>query len=126
MLAQFRQLGRDTVPDAELAARKATLIGSYGRSLETTAGLADQVAALAVYDVPLDELGRYAEEVNAVTPRQLRKYAHKHLGADDGTVVVVGDASQFAAAVRKTHPKAVLLDAATLDLDRVDLGSTTH
>jgi zinc protease len=126
MLAQFRQLGDDTVPDAELAARKATLIGSYGRSLETTAGLAEQVAALAIYDVPLDELGRYAAEVNAVTPRQLRKYAHKHLDADAGTVVVVGDASQFAAAVRKAHPKAVLLDAASLDLDRADLGTAAH
>jgi zinc protease len=128
MLAQFRQLGDDAVPDAELTARKATLIGSYGRRLETTAGLAEQVVALAVYDVPLDELGRYAEQVNAVTPRQLRKYARKHLDADEGTVVVVGDASQFAAAVRKAHPKAVLLDAATLDLDRADLGpaAATH
>ncbi|MGN6327963.1 MAG: M16 family metallopeptidase [Rhodanobacter sp.] len=126
MLAQFRQLGDEAVPPAELAARKATLIGSYGRSLETTAGLAEQVAALAIYDVPLDELGRYAEQVNAVTPRQLRKYAHKHLDADAGTVVVVGDASQFAAAVRKAHPKAVLLDAASLDLERADLGTAAH
>lgn len=124
MLAQFRQLGDEKVPDAELAARKATLIGSYGRSLETTSGLATQLAELAVYDVSLDEISRYPERVAAVTPRQLRKYARKHLRADEGTVVVVGDASQFAATVRKTHPKAVLLDAATLDLDRADLGAS--
>jgi zinc protease len=125
MLSQFRQLGYDTVPDAELAARKATLIGSYGRSLETTTGLASQLAALAVYDVNLDEISRYPERVAAVTPRQLRKYARKYLEADSGTVVVVGDASQFAAAVRKDYPKAALLDAATLDLDRADLGANT-
>jgi zinc protease len=123
MLAQFHQLGDDPVPDAELAARKATLIGSYGRSLETTQGLASRLAALAVYDVNLDEISRYPARVDAVTPRQLRNYAHKHLDPDDGTVVVVGDASQFAAGVRKAHPKAVLLDAATLDLDRADLGA---
>lgn len=117
MLTQFRQLGDETVPDAELAARKATLIGSYGRSLETAAGLAEQIAALAVYDVKLDEIGRYADQVRAVTPRQIRKYARKHLDAGNATVVVVGDASQFAAAVRKAHPKAVLLDADALDLD---------
>jgi zinc protease len=128
MRGQFRQLGDENVPDAELAARKATLIGSYGRSLETTTGLATQLAELAVYDVNLGEISRFPDQVNAVTPRQLRKYAHKHLDADEATVVVVGDASQFAAAVRKTHPKAVLLDAATLDLDRADLGAgaATH
>ena len=126
MLAQFRQLGDEKVPDAELAARKATLIGSYGRSLETTTGLATQLAELAVYGVNLDEISRYPERVNAVTPRQLRKYARKHLRADEGTVVVVGDASQFATTVRKAYPKAVLLDAATLDLDRADLGTAIH
>jgi zinc protease len=126
MLGQFRQLGDEKVPDAELAARKATLIGSYGRSLETTTGLATQLAELAVYDVNLDEISRYPQRVDAVTPRQLRKYARKHLRADEGTVVVVGDASQFATTVRKAYPKAVLLDAATLDLDRADLGATTH
>jgi len=128
MLGQFRQLGDEKVSDAELAARKATLIGSYGRSLETTTGLATQLAELALYDVNLDEISRYPERVGAVTPHQLRKYARKHLRADEGTVVVVGDAGQFAAAMRKAYPKAVLLDAATLDLDRADLGAgaATH
>lgn len=125
MLAQFRQLGDKEVTEAELAARKATLIGSYGRSLETATGLAAQLAELAVYDVDLGEISRYPQRVDAVTPRQLRKYAREHLDADEGTVVVVGDASQFAAAVRKAHPKALLLDAAALDLDRADLGSRT-
>jgi zinc protease len=125
MLAQFQQLGDEKVPDAELAARKATLIGSYGRSLETTTGLATQLAELAAYDVNLDQISRFPDQVNAVTPRQLRKYAHKHLDADEATVVVVGDASQFAAAVRKAHPKALRLEAATLDLDRADLGART-
>lgn len=117
MLGEFKRLGDSRVGADELAARKATLIGGYGRSLETTAGLAEQVGELAVYGVKLDEIGKYVEQVQAVTPRQIEKYADRHLGADGSTVVVVGDATQFAAAIHQAHPKAVLLESTALDLD---------
>ena len=117
MLGEFHRLGSTTVSADELAARKATLIGGYGRSLETTAGLANQVGDLAVYGVPLDEIGKYIGQVQAVTPKQIEKYAGKYLSGDAGTVVVVGDASLFAADIRKTYPKAVLLKSTTLNLD---------
>ena len=123
MLWQFKLLGSTRVPTVELVARKATLIGSYGRSLETTAGLADQVAALAIYGVKLDEIGKYIARVQAVTPKQIEKYAREHLGGDAIHVVVVGDAAQFANAIRREHPKAVLLQSAALDLDSPDLQS---
>jgi zinc protease len=123
MLGEFKRLGDTRVSAEELAARKATLIGSYGRSLETTAGLADQVADLAIYGVKLDEIGESVEQVQAVTPKQIEKYADKHLAGEGSTVVVVGDAAQFAAAIRKAHPKAVLLESTALDLDRPNLQS---
>jgi zinc protease len=121
MLGEFQRLGDTRVSAEELAARKATLIGSYGRSLETTAGLAEQVADLAIYGVKLDEIGKYVEQVQAVTPKQIEKYAGKHLADDGSTVVVVGDAAQFAPAIRKAHPTAVLLESTALDLDSPDL-----
>ena len=117
MLGEFKRLGGTRVSADELAARKATLIGGYGRSLETTNGLAEQVGELAVYGVPLDEIGRYIARVQAVTPKQIEKYADKHLDAGVGTVVVVGDAAQFAADIRKAHPQAALLESTALDLD---------
>ncbi len=123
MLGEFKRLGGSRVSADELAARKATLIGGYGRSLETTAGLADQVADLAIYGVTLDEIGNYIAQVQAVTPGQIEEYARQHLDGDAGHVVVVGDAAQFAAAIRKEHPKAVLLESTALDLDSPDLQS---
>lgn len=117
LLGEFERLGSVRVSADELAARKATLIGGYGRSLETTAGLAAQVADLAIYGVKLEQIGRYIAQVQAVTPRQIEKYAHRHLGVGDTKVVVVGDAGQFAAAIRKAHPQAVLLESTALDLD---------
>ncbi len=124
MLGQFKLLGSTHVSADELAARKATLIGSYGRSLETTAGLADQVAELAIYGVKLDEIGKYIAQVQAVTPKQIEKFARKHLDGGNSQVVVVGDAAQFAPAIRREHPKAVLLQSTALDLDSPSLQAT--
>jgi len=122
MLDQFGQLGQAPVPGDELAARKATLIGSYGRSLETTAGLAGQLEELATYGVDLAEIGHYIDRVQAVTPAQVQAYARAHLTSASTHVVVVGDGAQFDGAIRKAHPQAVRTQAATLDLDRPALG----
>ncbi|MCX7513293.1 M16 family metallopeptidase [Frateuria hangzhouensis] len=122
MLGQFARLGQAPVPADELAARKATLIGSYGRSLETTAGLADRLGALATYNVDLAEIGRYIGRVQAVTAAQVQAYARAHLDITATHVVAVGDASKFGEALRNAHPDAVRLDAAALDLDRPSLG----
>jgi len=123
MLGEFARLGQVPVPPDELAARKATLIGGYGRSLETTAGLAGQLEELATYGVDLAEIGRYIDRVQAVTPAQVQTYARAHLDPDSSHVVAVGDAAQFGAALRKAHPRAVRLEAASLDLDSPTLGT---
>jgi zinc protease len=121
MRQQFARLGKEEVPAAELAARKATLVGSYARSLETTAGLAGQAAELAVYGLPPGDIGQYIARVQAVTPKQVEAYARRHLDAKHARVVVVGDAAQFAPALRKDWPKAELLEAGQLDLDSPSL-----
>jgi zinc protease len=123
MLGEFARLGSAPVPAGELTARKATLIGGYGRSLETTAGLAGQVGDLAVHDVDLGEVGRFVERVQAVTPAQIQAYATAHLVAGDMHVVVAGDAAQFADALRAKRPDAKVLQADTLDFDSVTLQS---
>jgi len=121
MQGEFERLGKTAVPAAELAARKATLVGAYGRSLETTAGLARRVGELAVYGMDLGEVGRYVDAVESVTPAQIETYARAHLGPDGRHVVVVGDASTFGAAMRKAYPHSGQMSKKQLDLDSVDL-----
>lgn len=129
MQGEFDRLGKTPVPADELAARKATLVGEYGRSLETTAGLARQVGELAVYGVDLGEIGRYVDRVQAVTPVQIERYAGQHLDATGRHVVVVGDAAQFGAALRKAYPQSRQVDKNVLDLDSPSLqtsGTASH
>jgi zinc protease len=121
MRQQFAALGKADVPAAELAARKATLAGDYARSLETTAGLAREVADLAVYRLPLGDINQYITKVQAVTPKEVATYARKHLDPRHTHVVVVGDASQFGPAMHEAYPDAATLQAGTLDLDGASL-----
>ncbi len=121
LLGEFQRLGKTPLDAAELAARKATMIGAYGRSLETTAGLAARIGALAVYGIPLEEIGRYVQRVQDVTPAQIAAYASTHLAAKASKIVVVGDAKQFSATISKVHPQAQLLEATALDLDSATL-----
>lgn len=126
MQGEFDRLGNTPVPDSELAARKATLIGGYGRSLETTAGLASQVGDLAVYGVELADIGRYIDRVQAVTATQIQRYARSHLGQQGRHVVVVGDASVFGAALHTRYPHSGRLEMSSLDLDRASLQPSTR
>jgi zinc protease len=102
-------------------AGQATLVGEYGRSLETMAGLVGQVGELAVYGVDLADIGRYVDCVQAVTPAQIQRYARAHLGGSGRHVVVVGDAAQSGAALLKAHPEGRRLPTRSLDLDHANL-----
>jgi zinc protease len=117
LLDEFQRLAGAPPAADELSARKATLSGNFAFTLETTRGLLGQVAGLAVYGVPLDELGRYLDNVQAVSAEQVRDFAKAHLGADGLVVVVAGDAKQFADALAAKRPRLERLEAAKLDLD---------
>jgi len=117
LLGEFERLS-SAPPDAdELAARKATLSGNFGFSLETTRGLLGQVASLAVYGLPLDELAHYLDKVQAVTADQVRTFAQAHLGREGMSVIIAGDAQQFADALGKAYPKSERYTIGGLDLD---------
>jgi len=117
LLGEFERLS-SAPPDAEeLAARKGSLSGNFGFSLETTRGLLGQVASLAVDGLPLDELAHYLDKVQAVTADQVRAFAQAHLGRDGMSVIVAGDAQQFADALNKAYPDSERYSVAGLDLD---------
>ena len=117
LLGEFDKLAT-TAPDAdELSARKATLSGNFGFTLETTRGLLGEVAGLAVYNLPLDELAHYLDNVQGVSAAQVRDFASAHLGKNGLSVIVAGDAKQFGEALLKAYPKTEQLGAAALDLD---------
>jgi len=117
MSAELARLGSQTIPEAELASRKAVLIGGFGRSVETTGGLAGQLSSLAQFGLPLDNLQRYAADISAVTPEQATAAARAHFDPATASVVVVGDAAVFGAKLKAKYPRAERIAIDKLNLD---------
>jgi zinc protease len=106
--------------ESELVTRKATVAGSFSRSIETIDGIAGLLGELALYEVPLAELGTYLPLVEAVTPDDVRAFAAAYMAHDTFTVLV-GDARQFGPAIAERFPDAIAIPFAQLDFGRADL-----
>jgi zinc protease len=115
--AELRELATDPLPAAELTARKSSLIGNFGRNIETVDGLATEIGNLTVFGLPLTELERYPTAVEAVTGDQVKAVAARELSPDAVSLIVVGDAKVFGTSLKAKHPNAVTVPAAEVDLD---------
>jgi zinc protease len=111
---ELKRLSADDVPEAELTPRKATLIGEFAQSLETTSGIVNAVSDLALYNLPLAEINRYISGVQGVTAADVRKFSSANLGGDVN-VIIVGDAKQFEPALRKQFSDVEVISIADLD-----------
>ncbi|WP_343526355.1 pitrilysin family protein [Sphingomonas sp.] len=118
---EMRKLGAAPVPPEELATRQAVLIGGFGRTIETTDGIADILANYTLNGVPLDELTRYIPRVQAVDPAAVQSASAALLDPGAASIIVVGDARQFLPALRQAHPNVEVIPAASVDLDSVRL-----
>jgi zinc protease len=117
----MKQLGETPVPAAELDSRKAVLVGSFGRRIERTDGIAGALADYVAEGVPLDTLSTYIPSIQGVDPAAVQAAAKKVLDPANASIVVVGDAKLFVEELRKTHPNLEVIPAASLNLDSATL-----
>jgi zinc protease len=121
MANEFERIGASDATPAELTARKSSLIGDFGRDVETTAGVAGQLSALALYGLPPSALNSYVGNVNAVTAAQVRAAGARYFDPDRADLVIAGDADIFYSALRRAHRNAERISAGDLDLDKAAL-----
>ena len=105
----------------EMVARQATLIGGFGRRLETTAGLSALLIGQIISGRPLADLSSHVSQILAVTPAQVQAYARQHWQTDALRAVVVGDLGAAGAELAALAPKALRLSMAELDLEQTGL-----
>ncbi len=89
LLDELARVTSERVPDPEMTARKANLIGTFSRSLETNAELVGRVGELALYGLPLDEVGRYTGAIEHVTVEEVRSFATDHFAGGLNVVILV-------------------------------------
>ncbi|MFN3433017.1 MAG: M16 family metallopeptidase [Sphingomonas sp.] len=121
MTAEMAKMGAAPVPEAELATRKAVLVGSFGRTVETTGGIAGILGEYVLDGVPLGELQSYTAKVEAVTPAAVQSASAALLDPKAASVAIVGDAKQFGAALQAARPNVETLTEAQLNLDSATL-----
>ncbi|MEO8525396.1 MAG: pitrilysin family protein [Caldimonas sp.] len=102
----------------ELAARKATLIGGFSRSVETTAGLASAIRSLVVTGRSPAELKTQIASLDAVKAEEVQRYAAANLGVADRRIAVAGVSARFAAALRAEAPALVTVRQDELDFEQ--------
>jgi zinc protease len=119
--AEMAKLAAEPASADELKARKSVLVGSFGRELATSGGLADILGNLAVYDVPLDEVSLYTRKVEAVEAGDVQAFARRVFDPAQASVIVAGDAKAFSAGLKERLPNLEVVPAAELDLESPSL-----
>ncbi len=91
ILAETTRMRTELVTEEELEDAKTSLVQKLPGRFQTVDATAESMAALAVYDLPLDEFATKPDRINAITREDVKRVAEKYLRADETRVVVVGD-----------------------------------
>lgn len=76
--------------EQELEAAKQNLIGGFPLRIDTSRKLHDYLGVIGFYDLPLDYLDRFVEQVDAVTAAQVRDAFRRRVDPERLVTVVVG------------------------------------
>ena len=121
MLGEIRRLADERLADDVLQKRRTLLIGSFGRQVETTLGLGNFLAGLAIQGLPMSEYQRYIANLEAVTPDQVAASVAAELDPAQASIIVVGRAGEFLEQLRARHPNVEVIPLAELDLGSASL-----
>jgi zinc protease len=94
--------------DEELERTKSYLAGLYPLSLETHDQLAEKLADLKLFELPVERVTEYRARVRAVTAGECVEVARRHFPLDGrGVVVAVGPAREVAPQLERFGPVEV-------------------
>jgi zinc protease len=117
LIGEIDRLSTSPPAEGELTPRKAVLIGNFSRNLETVGGLVGQVSSLALYGLPLDEINRYIQNVQAIGTADIKNFAGSKLAAKGANIIIVGNAKEFLPALQKSFANVEVIPVAELDLN---------
>ncbi|HEY9106530.1 MAG TPA: pitrilysin family protein [Roseateles sp.] len=93
---EYRRLGAEPVPEAELSMNKRFMAGSYLVSTQLQGALGRTLANNWLVGLPADFLGNFVPAIQKVTPAQVQAVGKKYFNPDDQSWVVVGDPAKIA------------------------------
>ncbi len=120
-LEQMKRLRGHATDREELVTAKGYLVGHLALEFETAEGIANQVLALMLYDLPLDYWSRYPERVQSMSTDEVSVATRRYFDPDRAVIVLVGDASAFKKDLKKLGPARVI-PATKVDFESEDFG----
>lgn len=80
--------------EAELTAAKQNITGGFPLRIASNSKILEYIAMLGFYDLPLDYLDTFVDQVNSVTREQIRDAFQRRIKPDQLLTVVVGNEAQ--------------------------------
>ncbi|MGB0311090.1 MAG: M16 family metallopeptidase [Schleiferiaceae bacterium] len=94
-LYEINRMKNESVAEEDLVAAKASLSGSFGRSLESPASAANFALNIARYNLPSDYYNNYLSRLEGVTAEDVMRVANTYMNGPL-TITVVGKAQDVA------------------------------
>lgn len=110
ILDQIDRFGSEPVDAGRAAERSVFLANGLSGQTERAAGLADYLATLVASGAPFDALPAELASSAPPSPERIAAAIAAHLRADQATIIVAGDSSQWAGALRERFPALELID----------------
>lgn len=95
-LFELDRLAKGTITQEELDLAKAALAGSFGRSLEQPATIANFALNTEIQNLPADYYKNYLKNLEALTLEEVNALARKYVQAENLYINIVGNADGFA------------------------------
>lgn len=98
---ELKKIRKEQVTEDELSAAKASIIGSFARSLERPQTIANFAINTARYDLPEDYYANYLKNVSATSLADVQAMAQKYIKPDQSNILIVGKANEVAEGLKQ-------------------------
>lgn len=98
---EFNRIRSEAVNDADISQTKNEMSGSFARSLESPATIANFALNVARYNLPKDYYQNYLKNLAAVDNSTVMAMANKYIQPGNMHIVIVGNAKQIAKGLEK-------------------------
>ena len=122
MVDEFFRLQQEPVGRGELGGAQEFVAGNFPLTIESPASIAQQVLAHLFYGLDLGEIKTYRDRVARVLPEDIQRVAQQFLKPQQLSIVLVGDASVFAADLKANgFPEFERIPLSELDVNAPNL-----
>jgi zinc protease len=91
ILFELKKITTELVTDDELKTIKASMAGSFGRSLESPSTVARFALSTIKYNLAKDHYQNYLKRLDALTKEEILEIAKQYLTAENANIIVVGN-----------------------------------